>query len=1124
MTTENLLVYDASAGSGKTYNLSNLFCEFLIEEYRSYGKQKKDVYRNLMAVTFTNKATFEMKSRIIARLFKLSQDASYKYSDEAKEILKYLVHDYTMFKVSTIDSFFQRVLKSFALEMGSRSAYDTSLDSSSAIEAALDGLYSKLGTDDKVFKLMQDISLSRLDEGKNWNWRDSLLKTCKHILDSDFQNDKESVGDSKEVNAISVITSRLESQKKVFVSELIRLLDEIRNGFIDKGQGLDNIKYYGHGAQNSIYKLLKGNLSCLDRDAEIVTGWYNSKLDNWKEGERTEGGGWLLKRGNVDDVIIHRIENIIGDRVGQIVGLFNKHYKEYRTYYILSKNIRETALLEYVSKELDDYLSTHQLDLLCRAPQTLFELIDGSDTPFIYDKIGSEIEHYLLDEFQDTSVDQWKNFKPLLQEGMDRGKKSLLVGDVKQSIYRWRDGEWKLLKEDVPKKFSRDYLKKYLSTNFRSLSNIVDFNNLMFSTVDKAKLDEWKKEGDDNPDAYKILENADPGFLVQCYMANLDAKNNKGEYSPQIKDIYRLSAQRVCKEFKDAAENGKEGVVHIVSCPKVDKKTIVGVSDFILWDVALKIKQLVSSGLGYKLGDIAILTSSRKEASLIANYLVDRGIEIVSGESLMLDSNRVVSLILELLRKIVNPDSKGLDMMIRLSGLEIINNDCLDPLCENGIAFGTELRSSNSLYQVCKLLIRTFFTKIEKEDTSFVKAFLDRVLDYSSANGTSIPDFLKWWDLSKDNFFIPEPQSGNAVQIMTMHKAKGLAFKVVIIPFLRDDMISTIPSVKWLRSKEIGYDGPLLLNLSSKLERTFFEKDLNKERMELSVDSLNLAYVSFTRPKERLYIYAPNGGDVTKVSSALNSYLNNQNNNWPSFESSERFLNAEVILKEDPNMSIDDTKNDFSVTDYIWGKEDEVSYASTIASEQVEGMSVDIDISMLEEEPSKIKIRGVYDEDDNVRRGVLYHELFSYIDGEGNTEGKMDEKVAKAVDKFLKKNPGSLIGDDADSLEKEVLAMIARVKEKGYGWFDEGKRIYGEQSIISEEGKNFRPDRIVLPAEGEDGVEVVDYKFGEYKKDSKSDKKYHEQVRNYMNLLQEMGYSNVKGFLWYVLEDEVVPV
>ena len=1089
-----LLVYDASAGSGKTYKLSEKFSDYLLEEFK---RGNQDAYKFVMAVTFTNKATFEMKTRIINRLYERAKGISREdqnLSEEDKKqsdtILKHLVHDYTMFRVSTIDSFFQRVLKAFAVEMGSSSSYNTTLDQNPAIEAAMDNLYSKLDSDRELLSAVENISLSRIEEGKNWNWKDSLMDICRRVLDSEYQNYRPS-SESLGIDGFEKLLKKgIADLQSCFVDPVIKLFNEMKDNANDRV--LD-----GLAVKSSVKKFIRGELADSSRffseEKGRIIRKYPAVLADWL----ADPSGLLLKKGTQAD--IDAINEHYGRYLQGIKALFDKHYPRYRSLLLINKNIKELSLLGYVSKELDDYLEKEQLTLLSLAPQILSDLINGSETPFVYEKIGVWIDHYLLDEFQDTSEVQWKNFRPLLKESLSRNvssspsaMESMLVGDVKQSIYRFRDGKWELFKDKVKEDFKDNYDKKPLNVNHRSLKNIVEFNNFLFSGVEKEK---WFEHSDE----------ALPGALVSRFMDNLDRYTGAEKaLSGTIAEIYRESAQHVKQEYET---NGKKGVVHVISCGFDESSSKLSREDFILWDLARKIKYLTSSG-GYSHNDIAILTDKKAQASKVANYLVDNGINIVSGESLKLDSNKVLATLVEIMKNIVNPNDKGLEVLRRLYGFELKNLSLLDASSEDGRLFMDRIRSCNTLYQMCKLMLRTFFNDLEEGDIAFVKAFLDRTLDYSAVNGTSIPDFLKWWDLTKDKLFIPEPSASEAVQIMTMHKAKGLGFKVVFIPYLRDEMIKILGNEKvWVTLPELGYDGPLLVPFSREMADSLYKDYYYNELMERSVDNLNLAYVTFTRAKERLYIYAKDSknktdGSISRISAALNEIL-------PMISGEGKMFKACPETLESGE----------TVTDYILGNDEETPLEEH--NPQAAGFKCDIESSMLMKDSSRIKLRSVFDEDDVVRRGVLYHELFSYIDCEGNDEGSIEEKVGRAVSKFLVKNPGSILGDDAESLVKEVLGRIGEVRE--YGWFDEGKKIYAERSIISGKG-NYRPDRVILPIEGKDWAVVVDYKFGEYEKDSRSDKSYCHQVRNYMNLLKEMEYSDVKGYLWYVLEGKVSQV
>ena len=1128
-----LKVYDASAGSGKTYRLSEQFSDFLIEEYKN--GRKDDAYRYVLAVTFTNKATFEMKSRIVDRLYERSIDENYPDRKEARELLQKLVHDYTMFQVSTIDRFFQRVLRAFAVEMGSRSAYETSLDDQTAIEAALDRVYSKVSEDGDVLEVLEKISSSRLDGDMSWDWRNSLLNICKKVLDPEYQPQK---GAPFLKDKASDYENRLKVLEKDFVDKLISQY----NSMIAASSKL-HFDQLTINSKSKIVSLLSGKNNFLDITGHKVLDKCPKCIDDWISNPKQ----FLNKKNNPGDIIV--VNSACGAYLREIKRLYDTYFEEYMTLKIVLSQIWETVLLDSLSLELDEYLATEQLTLLSKSPVILKDLIGENDTPVVYDRIGAIINHYLLDEFQDTSIDQWGNFQPLLKESLSRNESSFLVGDIKQSIYRWRNGDWKLLKNKVPE--MPGYSPYPLNINRRSLENIVDFNNLLFSEY-----------GDK------------PGYLVEAFKEKLDKETQDGKYSTTIKDIYKGSKQEFDKENKDFAQNDNtqipKGVIHIVSCPPnretyiKDRKqkehnadSVISQKNFILWDLARKIKGLVSRkspDLHYQYSDIAVLTSSKFQANYVANYLVKQGINVVSGESLKLDTNKLVMLLVELLKKLVNPKDRGLEVMMRLCDTKVANLDLLEANPFDKDSIYSKVKSCNTLYEICKLLLRKFFLKIAPGDFAFVNAFLDRVLDYSISNGTSIPDFLKWWDDNRDNLFIPEPNDGNAVRIMTMHKAKGLDFLVVFIPFVRDEITALKPGgLKWFKSPSpiLNYGGPLLLPLKKELSYTVFKDDFNEELKEIAVDNLNLAYVSFTRPKERLYIYAPKvqseddkkTNTVSSVSAALNLFCPANSGEGKLFTAIEETLDKAKIKELDSTME-PEGKVAFSFTDYVIGNDNEPSYEFIKAERERE--KAEKEKEKAEEETGKVKkvskpvittfnfndttvLTGessneaelrVQFEDEDILRGVLYHELFSYIDELGNTEGSLEVRVKNAVVKFLKKHSGSILGDDPNKLCEEILTMINGRRECKT-WFDNSNEIRVEESIFSSE-KTQRPDRLILSKGIMDWAQVVDYKFGSFNENTH--KKYVNQVQNYMNLLKEMGYSNVKGWLWYVLEDRVEEV
>ena len=1123
-----LSVYDASAGSGKTQALSEQYVDYLLKD------NNPEAYRHILAVTFTNKATCEMKQRILDRLWHRSQEGkTSKERQDAARLLKNLVHDYTMFRVSTIDAFFQKILKSLALELGRKGAYETSLDSNGAVDSAVQKMYMKLGSDTKLWGLMKSIALSRIENGEKWNWRKDTLKICRHVVDAEYQKLRKKATKSLEEFSKDFWV-RSDKLDIVFAKEVKRHLDDIVSDF-DK-TGLTKVIFEGQ-SNSHLYKILIGEPvqddTCIDTSSSIVkiitdcppviNEWINSvnKSEFFKK--------------TADPSIVA----IMNAHAYEIKKLFDKYYAEYRTLSLIKTHLRESLLLDHVSTALDEYLAEEQMRLLDETPSLLNDLIEG-DTPFVYEKIGSVIKHYLLDEFQDTSDTEWGNFCPLLNESLSAGSDndSLLVGDVKQSIYRWNGGDWDLFKTKVEDDFKKYFRKEYLSVNYRSLSNIVKFNNLLFSSEDRDDLSVEDKMEDEfkTDNEFQKKEKKGVGYLVKKFQDNLRTRLedtstiiDKAEVNrlcDAIPDIYSAWPQTVRDKFKIAKERG---VVDVVCCDRENGGNLLSVNDFVLQDIVRKIKSLTEGeNPKYNLGDIAVLTSSKDDAKEVAAFLVNCRISIVSGESLLLNSCHKVSLIIEALRKIQSPSSKGLEAQARILSVDLKQLDLLNNLSDG-----------RSLLEICRKIQKDILPSMENGDALFLNAFYDKVLEFSFIYGNDISRFLQWWDENSKDFFVPEPSNAASVKIMTMHKAKGLSFKVLFIPYLRDVMIPPKGKAKWFTLDSV----PLLLEYSDKnLTNTAFEKNLHDEQMQISVDNINLAYVSFTRPKERLYIYAKYTSE-DRVSGALTSFCKK----YSEVEDDEHFkfkvepgqLKAEDFKAEDFKVfdgivKLKADEGPFNYTEYIVGDPGDDAYKDSSEEKLYKEETIDATnlLSLMDNDPRETDLRYKEDVDDNMRKGVLWHQLYSFIEEVGEGQNGLEDAVRTAVDRFLNRRPVSLLGNDANKLVADVCSRIN--SKASYGWFDAGKRVENEASILSGSGKNmYRPDRLLLPADGSmDWAQVVDYKFGKFIEDSEENADNAgythsdnvKQVKNYMNLLKEMGYSDVKGWLWYVLEDKVEEV
>ena len=1128
--SKELLIYNASAGSGKTHNLSEQFAKYLLEG-------GPEAYKHQMAVTFTNKATLEMKERIIKTLYENSigkNGEDEKVQEKAKGVLRRLVHDYTMFRVSTIDSFFQRVLRAFALEMGHRGAFDTSLDDDLAVSEALDSLYSKLGKPEceELLERIKNLSLSRIEDDKNWDWKRDLLRISSEITKSGYRSRKKEAEEKARQNGEKLksyeeFNKELNYKREVLRKDFVEPLEALNKELIRATDSLDKKCLNGKTAKNFL-KTLTGERRFVDPGTKRVISLSDKEdlfdLNKWD----SEPEYFFLKKAT--DGVISSYKASVGVILSKIEALYAEQYENYVSYQLVSKNIRETTLLDYISAELEEYLKQQQLTLLADAPQILSDLIGGSDTPFVYEKIGTTLNHYLLDEFQDTSDSQWENFRPLLLNSLAEGNSSLLVGDVKQSIYRWRGGDWNILRSEIPDKFKEFCFTKPLLVNYRSLSNIVAFNNLLFS---------------------------EPGCLVSAFAGLLGEKvSEKSKFAmPEVvRGIYAGSAQEVCDRYKKVGQRGVVKVIYAGKSSRYIKDYITTPADFACVDVVRRIWELTGcggevadrvaygggGGAKYSLSDIAILVSSNKDAEKIAGVLVKKGISITTTDSLNIGSNNTVAVILELLRKLVEPESERLEALARISGAKVKKLWLLERDGGADTEFRRRLAECGTLYEICKVLINTFIESYPVGDASFVKAFLDKVLDYNTANGTNISMFLRWWEENQKNFYIPELSGKtDAVRVMTMHKAKGLAFKVVFTPFLRDEVLK-LKGDRWLISDSewLDFKAPLMINVEGVGVRdSIYRADYDNELLQTCIDNINLAYVSFTRAKERLYIYA-RGYNKGTLSAELNNICKGcvgaEGNDVEGevlkvhFKREDKVLTiselCEIVGDADP----DDKRDPFTYTEYTFGDEGEDPLKEKDEKETLYSLQ-ESDGTLLTEtlsnESQKKSLRSRYDNDDNIRRGILMHEIFSYI-GEVSQQSDIKSVVEGAAEKFLKNNPSSLLGNDRDKIVDTIMNLIPAALP--YGWFTDKYSVETESEYLDGD-MICRPDRVMFSKNGDETV-IVDYKFGTLSSSDDNEgvggslKKYVNQVKRYKNLFSRMGKGTVKGYLWYVFEKKIVDV
>ena len=1012
-------VLKASAGAGKTHRLTGEYIELLFS--------KDYAFKNILAVTFTNKATDEMKQRILEELHVLSQqgvksdylDRIMKYTgkdevwvrSKAKEILISVLHDYTSFRVSTIDKFFQLVMRSFARELGKMATYNVELDQNSVLARAVDKMFAQLD-DPKNHKLLEwliDYSLEAVDKGSSWNVKGEILKLGSQIFSEEFKLAKEKCTQEFEdisIDEVARMKSALKEQVDNFERELANIAKEGIKCIADAGMTSDGFKGGSRSPLFYFHRVFQqsGRVVVAVPSATFIA--LQDDISKWYTGKKCPAD-------------IEAVYPALNEIVGKIVYLFEKGYKGYATALVLLSNVNVLGILNDIYVKVLEYCREKNIILLSESTELLSKIIDKSDTPFVYEKIGAKLENYMLDEFQDTSLLQWRNFFPLLDNSLSEGHKSLIVGDVKQSIYRWRGSDCKILKEDIYDMFGEGKIKDdNLKFNYRSTENIIKFNNAFFEHC----ADEVQQLVDDK------------GKDISSVYAELE------QHLPEDKKV-------------------KQGYVEVSFIDDEEE-------DFYEQSLQLlpqKVAMLLEGGYSQK--DIAVLVRTGREGNLVAEKLIGCGYDVISSDSLYVCSSVAVQKIVNILRETDNPDSDSLRIMKMFQNIP-----------------EHEQISNYSLYQLCEAIIRQSLSDDEKKDLAYLQAFLDLVLEFTNSKGTNISQFLKWWDESGVKCTVSAPEDMNAIRVMTIHKSKGLGFDVVIIPFLKEniDHKPLLSPTLWC-----SWEGmPMPVKYSKGLLETSFAQEYNAERNSTCIDALNTVYVAFTRAKKEMFIFAPvakmkKSGDYSKdtIADILYTYckdiLGFTDDNVVTFGESGCEKKPE---KSDGKLKLEDV----------------------------------FESGLLEKRTRTVANSGSLQGGETVREhGIAMHYVFSLV--------KYAADIADAVARACKEGVATCPQDELMELVGSKIDSV-----KNYGWFDEKWKVLNECSILTEEGEEKRPDRVLVS--GHDAV-VIDYKFGAFsQEDTAQVGQYKRQVSRYMNLLTKMGYTNVKGYLWFLSADEVISI
>lgn len=1082
-----LTVYKASAGSGKTFTLAIQYIKLLIIS------DNPNAYSNILAVTFTNKATAEMKERIIEQLYgiwkalpssdnylQILQKELKDYGCEmnsdiirerAGKALMCILHDYNRFRVETIDSFFQTILKNLAHELNLVANFKVDLNDKEVLNESVDRIIDRLHLTPDIMNLIMDYVNDRITNNQTWDISNEVKGFGACIFKQEYLSNedtlKEVLTDSHKIRTIREEFERQKQAASDYQKSAVEHYNEELHAY-----GIDN-KIFSFGNDiNSYLKKLE------DIENEIKFG---NRLQGFVNDYEN-----MLKSADKKDPQMISLAKHFSQLLGEVRQVQLVARQLYSTSMLALKHLNPLRLLGVINKEVTQLNTEKNRFLLAKTPLLLNELVDDSDAPFIYEKIGAHLNHIMIDEFQDTSWQQWNNFKVLLKEGMSKGHENLIVGDIKQSIYRWRDGDWSILNNIGTEFKSYNPEIKSLTHNFRSERRIINFNNALFKKAASA-LD---KLGND----------------AETSISN--AYNDVEQQSPSLK------SEQGCVEINFNKMTGRS------RDPEGEM--------LMLDEMCLKIKELHQQGVEYH--DMAIILREKKLSQQIIEAMESKipDANPVSDEAFLLKSSLSVNLIINVLRFLNNTDERiainfltfYYNSLIKqnsfgMNDLAIQKKELNNYLPKELTDRQEELRQL-PLYELNEEIYRIFELEQIHEEDAYLFTYFDNLINYLHDNPADLNSFLKYWEDILSVKSIPSGTIGG-IRILTIHKSKGLQFHTVFMPYcdwkVEAEKNSNGPNnLLWCKPETAPYNKLPIIPITpgNAMAESIFKKEYEEEHLQRRIENLNLLYVAFTRSEKNLYVWADTRyvinsseytvGDLLYTNlpnelSGVNITTDNEGKIKTFQYGSAVFAKEKSEEKNNNRLKIKYTPKECRMHSY----NARIDFCQSLKAEEfIESMANN------EEKDAHTN--------DKRRMGIQLHYIFSQI----HTHDDID-KVLTQLD---------IDGKISSQYEKEELANMVRIAindTRVNHWFDGSMKLYNECPILSkqynkESGKYqiYRPDRVMI---GKDCIYIADFKFGEPRKE------YKNQIKEYMNQLQLMEpEKTVKGYLWYITTNKIEEV
>lgn len=1065
-TTKRATILSASAGSGKTFSLVlRYICDII---------KSPDRYRNILAVTFTNKATEEMKSRIVKEIHLLASNQKSEYLDgiitetgcsehqiraaALKARIK-ILHDYSRFTVLTIDRFFQRILRAFINEMSLDLNYNIELDTGLLLERSADRLIESIANDDEMHQWLQEFAEELLDDGLKWDMRKNLCSLGKEIFNNDNAKDQ-STNVNKErlhhiVNELVKKSNEVKQRIQELSTDALKYID-------DRGIRIEDFKE-GRGNKNAMLAFKKYTDGSLIAPTNTMIA-ASTDLNKWYDAKK-------------HDAKIKAAAEHLMPMMDEICRLYAENINRINTTQLLRKNYRSYALLTDLYQQIDTICKEDNVMILDTTKDLLSKFVDESNAPFIYEKVGSRYDHYMIDEFQDTSVREWRNIRPLLLEALSSNPESsvFIVGDIKQSIYRWRGGDWRLLKSGIVDDLGEENTRVITpEANYRSMENVVKFNNETIKNVAKT----------DN--------NHLNGLLDSALQNNKISQQRHDEYYDIMSEAYQNSSQIAKKK------NCKGGYAEVtVYDPKVVQAPFIAAIESAI-------------ARGYRYSDILILvrgkSDGRKATEALYNYKRERftangevGFNILTSDSLTIGSCDIVEFIIAVLRLSADRHN-DIERGVYNRFMQLPFDHSFD---EHELHILDRIAHLSPL-EAFELIVEEFKLYEHKARIAYLQAIHEQILSFTRTHGNDIQQYLEWWSERGYKESLVVEMSDNTIEISTIHKAKGLERAVVIVPQANWSLVPMALKLPIVWSKARGERNNDLVELGnfpvtygSAMADSAFSEEYYTELVMSHIDGVNLLYVAQTRAAKELYMYIPRTltnskskkpvelGDIpTSISdvSPLVICAAKEACGEPTKEYSADMLAKVIYSYGEPLEHYDpeaEKKKDSVETTLL---EDYITHVPQVSVRYIGSRYIE---------------EGLTPGSEACRNGILLHRIFE--------SAITVDDLKQAIERLAK---DSLIEQrDVKRLRQNIERALndKRVAE----WFsDAWDDVRTEIDIVSN-ASDRRPDRVMIA--GNRAV-VVDYKFG-YKRDASHNK----QVKEYVALLEDMKqYDIIEGYVWYI--------